>query len=260
MLDCLCAYCGNPFQRFPSQATLSHQYCSRLCNNLAQRVPIAERFWQHVQSCSHENLCIYCCWPWLGKRRHQRYGVTTVLHKEYVAHRYSWALHNEQPYPPSSLIIRHLCHNPPCCNPAHLACGTIADNNRDRVLAGRGPHGETVTTSKLTNTQVRAIRILRQQGVSAETIGAQFGVSSTNILHISKHRIWRHLITPDDVPVSGLPRGEKHPRAKFTDAQIRDIRHLHAEGWTCVALGAHYQASDETIRCIIHRKTWRHVD
>lgn len=31
-------------------------------------------------------------------------------------------------------LVRHLCHNRPCCNPAHLRGGTPLDNSWDRYM------------------------------------------------------------------------------------------------------------------------------
>ncbi|WP_402374005.1 HNH endonuclease [Isoptericola rhizosphaerae] len=39
---------------------------------------------------------------------------------------------------PSATCIRHLCHNPACLEPTHLATGTDDDNAQDRARAGLG--------------------------------------------------------------------------------------------------------------------------
>ena len=44
---------------------------------------------------------------------------------------------NRGPIDPPSLEIRHLCHNPSCVNPDHLATGSHAENMGDRVVANR---------------------------------------------------------------------------------------------------------------------------
>jgi HNH endonuclease len=38
---------------------------------------------------------------------------------------------------PAGLVVRHLCNNPLCVRPAHLAVGTHADNMDDRTAAWR---------------------------------------------------------------------------------------------------------------------------
>ena len=35
------------------------------------------------------------------------------------------------------MIGRHICNNPPCCNPEHLEWGSASDNMKDRVASGR---------------------------------------------------------------------------------------------------------------------------
>jgi HNH endonuclease len=57
-----------------------------------------------------------------------------------------------------------------------------------------------------------------------------------------------------------FPRGEQHPKAKLTVQQVLDIRECYAEGFiTMHDLGEYYGVSDFAIKCIIHRKTWRHI-
>ena len=49
--------------------------------------------------------------------------------------------------PDLELVLRHLCDNKPCCNPAHLLPGTASENVRDVIHAKRegrkGPQAVT---------------------------------------------------------------------------------------------------------------------
>ena len=54
---------------------------------------------------------------------------------QYV-HRLSLAEHLNKPVEKLTLV-RHLCNNPRCVNPEHLAEGTHQDNANDRVASGR---------------------------------------------------------------------------------------------------------------------------
>lgn len=58
------------------------------------------------------------------------YMVLRVGTKQVRAHRLSFFLHYG--YWPE--VCRHRCDNPPCYNPTHLEDGTVADNNRDKLL------------------------------------------------------------------------------------------------------------------------------
>lgn len=87
----------------------------------------------------------------------------------------------------------HDCDNPPCVNPAHLWLGTAADNTADMLAKMRHRRWEAHPASKLSNAEVRAIRLLKAQGVRNATIAHQFGVTPTNIGYIVNNRSWRFL-------------------------------------------------------------------
>ena len=57
-----------------------------------------------------------------------------------------------------------------------------------------------------------------------------------------------------------LLRGEKHPRAVFTEVQVREIRLTYALGGiTQLALAKRYAASKGAIKHILACRSWRHV-
>lgn len=80
------------------------------------------------------------CWPFTGaaftgSRGGRSYGAVRWLGKVCKAHRVAYELAVGPIVP--GLVTRHFCHNPPCCNPAHLSLGTPADNRRDMLAAKR---------------------------------------------------------------------------------------------------------------------------
>jgi hypothetical protein len=57
-----------------------------------------------------------------------------------------------------------------------------------------------------------------------------------------------------------MARGEQHVRAKLTEAQVREIRQLHATGqWSYGRLCIHFGVHKTTIALIIQRKNWKHL-
>lgn len=83
------------------------------------------------------------CWPWIGGLMTNGYGQTRV--KENGRWRGAGA-HQVAYYMATGLwerksdgrLVRHLCHNRRCCNPAHLLGGTPAENADDRQAKKAG--------------------------------------------------------------------------------------------------------------------------
>jgi len=94
--------------------------------------------------------------------------------KQYKAHRFAYGVTNG--FVPPSVLIRHSCDNPPCCNPGHLLTGSPADNMRDRDERGRhvSRPGETNGSSKLLDAQAAEIRARFLRGESAASIARDF--------------------------------------------------------------------------------------
>lgn len=77
------------------------------------------------------------CWEYEGFKING-YGTIYANGKRIPTHRWSYShwKNNDKPLP-SNLMVRHLCHNPCCCNPKHLEIGTAKDNVKDMIEAGR---------------------------------------------------------------------------------------------------------------------------
>lgn len=146
------------------------------------------RFWHKVKKLGPNE-----CWEWSGGRDHAGYGRSGTRAKRLSAHKQSWQIHHG-PVPPG-LCVCHKCDNPPCVNPNHLFLGTSTANTADKMAKGRHRvvRGEQHGNAKLTEADVRQIRLLHSQGASAYSLGARFSVSASLIHFVVNRKIWRHV-------------------------------------------------------------------
>lgn len=161
-----------------------------------QRIPIADRFWAHVDKngpIPQHVPEIGPCWVWTGSKHKPGYGnmklpggLSTV-----ACHRVSWEIHCGTI--PDKLFVLHRCDNRSCVRPDHLWLGTHQDNNDDRDRKGRHSKGENQPRAKLTNDGVRHIRELAATGMSRKKIAKQLGVSPSRIDCIIWGRAWKHV-------------------------------------------------------------------
>jgi len=157
-----------------------------------------ERFWEKVKIGAESD-----CWEWTGHIYHPSpanpnklpYGKFFANSKLFLAHRYSYELHNG-PIPPGMSIL-HKCDNPKCVNPAHLFLGTHADNMQDVYQKGRKSlkgfgAGEGNSHSTLTDDDIRKIRSLFPIHSTRE-IAEIFGVTQEHISRIVARAVWKHV-------------------------------------------------------------------
>lgn len=129
------------------------------------------------------------CWEWNKDWKRGGYGLLWHDGKNRQAHRVSYAAFSGPI--PDGMVVRHTCDNPGCINPDHLVVGTIADNVADREERGRRDvKGEQIGTSKLTETDVLAIRA---STLPSGALARKYGVHPTNIWAIRSGKSWRHL-------------------------------------------------------------------
>lgn len=151
----------------------------------------AERFWPKVDKHGGD---IKPCWEFNGAVDPFGYGLFWIneLGRKIVAHRVAYALHYGAF--DSTLVVRHDCDNPICCNPHHLRLGTRADNNRDRAERGRGREarqwGASNPRSKLTEEKVLKIRTLAAEGITQMRIAAQFDIKQPQVSRLVRGTSW----------------------------------------------------------------------
>ena len=102
---------------------------------------------------------------------------------------------------PSGLEILHSCDNACCCEPTHLSAGTRSENIKQAYARGlMKPHsvrGEHCSWSRLTTSDVIAIRELGRHGMPQSLIAKRFGVTQSHISRICRHVCW------SDTPTGG---------------------------------------------------------
>jgi hypothetical protein len=153
------------------------------------------RFWSKVDIRGPDE-----CWPWLGRRKEWGYGMFTIHGRNTTAHRVAWWMHTG--VWPGEKKVRHVvCDNPPCCNPAHLAEGTDADNVRDMMEKGRNrSHGELPSlrgegnpSAKLTESDVREILVRFDAGEAGAALAEEKGVCKDTAYRILRGERWKHV-------------------------------------------------------------------
>lgn len=167
------------------------------------------------------------CWHWPKYRNPvSGYGQLSsyvngkrALH---TAHRASYVAFVEQI--PPGLCVLHKCDNPACFNPAHLFLGTMKDNTADMWRKGRQqdythqpkgdnhpsrrmperlPRGSANNKAKLTEAQVREIRLSNLWGAE---IARRYGISHAAVSQIIHGGTWKHVDPPSQVSLQDRRR------------------------------------------------------
>ncbi len=150
------------------------------------------------------------CWKWKGPFFGvHRYGSAKVRGFKGRAHRLSYILHHG--CIPDGMHVLHKCDTRECVNPNHLMIGDHQANMDDRSNRGRTaksqlgdkhysrsrpesvPRGEKLPQSKVTEQQVREIRVLAGFGMPQAKIGMQYGVKQKAVSQIVRRESWSHI-------------------------------------------------------------------
>lgn len=175
-----------------------------------------ERFWKSVKVGNGGE-----CWEWQGVRRSN--GGKLAQH---TAHRIAWTLAYGQ-IPPDKPYVYQTCHNPYCCNPAHLIVGTQQDYREvyQRSTCKSGKHPwilENIVVERPTGQmrcklcrleRRRALGVLPlkvisqdiQKEIAKRYANGETGTSLAKTYGTSKSNVQR-ILARHDVPSRGKPR------------------------------------------------------
>lgn len=143
----------------------------------------AHRFWSNVDVTTAE-----ACSEWTRYCLPFGHGQVGLRGKTFLAHRVAYTLAIGA-IPPNR-HVRHLCDNPRCCNPSHLALGTDLDNSNDKCKQGRQARGSGNGRSKLSEHQVLYIY---ESSETQEELAAQFGIRQSMVSRIKNGVYWNWL-------------------------------------------------------------------
>lgn len=118
------------------------------------------------------------CWEFTGAKYQSGHGQIRRSRKCIRAHRWSYEHHYNVQLKDSD-VVRHMCDNPACCNPLHLAIGTQADNMWDMTTRGRARNQYQAVTQD----ELNAMKQLRQQGLSFRSVAKQLNRSVWSICY-----------------------------------------------------------------------------
>jgi DNA-binding transcriptional regulator YiaG len=133
------------------------------------------------------------CWNWIGYKDKDGYGKAKVDGKFLRMHRLSYMMQNGIEDLPATVLVRHSCDNPACCNPEHLLSGDKQDNSNDMKERKRQTLGERNPNSRLTESDVLEIRKLIAEGMRQQAVADRYGVSNQTVSAIHKRHRWAHL-------------------------------------------------------------------
>lgn len=132
------------------------------------------------------------CWLWTAYINDDGYGrIRSSNNKLMGAHRASYEIHRGSI--PAGLQVLHTCDTPSCVNPDHLFVGTVQDNMDDMVAKGRGNSRRGIEhhKAKLSENDIRVIRLRINLGEKNREIAKSFGVTRGLIGMIGRGEIWR---------------------------------------------------------------------
>jgi hypothetical protein len=183
-----CEICGQSFTTTKSQvSSRPARYCSPQCVGVAAESTIYVGIIED-NSMPEPNSG---CWLWTGAINGGGYGALRIGNKQWHAHRLSYVMAHGEP-PALQPVIRHLCNNPSCVNPDHLAAGTTLDNAQDRVAAGTQVRGSQQHNAKLTEAWIPEIIAQHRAGATERGLARQYGVSQRTITFVLQGVTWKH--------------------------------------------------------------------
>jgi len=180
-------------------------FCSSRCRVLGARVGIVfpEDSARFDAKTERDGACLI----FQGDLNHAGYGTFYVGKYGIRAHVFAWVRKNGPV--PDGLEVAHSCHRRACVEELHLSTDTHQGNMDQSVQEGRmasgernamhsrpeiRARGERTGSAKLTETQVRELRIrFASGGISKAELARQYGISAETARLILARKKWSHV-------------------------------------------------------------------
>lgn len=193
------------------------------------------------------------CLVWQRRISEGGYGQASHRGRTINAHRAVWMETHGQ-IPPGQ-VVRHLCHNRACIEPAHLVLGTHAENSADMVEAGRShrPLGEKNNNARLSADDALRIRDLRLAGKQARPIAHELGLPLPAVHKVISGQTWGHVT---GFAPRGDNRGVRNGQAVLTETLVLDIVARCRAGTKRREVAAATGVEYATVNAIMSGRNW----
>jgi hypothetical protein len=192
------------------------------------------------------------CWLWDRGVAGKGYGVFRVRQTQVYAHRMSAIVLAGLDV--RNAVVMHKCDVPACCNPDHLAVGTMQDNHDDMWTKGRNV--PTTRRGGFSDDVVRSIFRRRQNGELAASIARSLGVRRTRVerLLAGRRGSLRQLERLGLQPLYSDGRALLRKRSEADAAKAAELR---ASGLTWQAVGEQLGCSYQAAHALANRRPRR---
>tara|TARA_B100000902_G_C26778107_1_gene653711 strand:- start:137 stop:637 length:501 start_codon:yes stop_codon:yes gene_type:complete len=147
-----------------------------------------KRFYSHIDKRGEDE-----CWPWLAMTSEKGYGVFSCKRKIYRNSRFMKLIMGEDI---KNKVVKNTCGDITCCNPKHNDLITHAEVMQRMRESGNSCVGSKNRASKLTETDIRAIRSRYKRNSLTDgfaPIGNDYGVTAGCIRDIVIGKTWKHV-------------------------------------------------------------------
>lgn len=147
------------------------------------------------------------CLLWTGAIITGGYGRIRISGKGKTISRVMWEVSHCKRIP-KNMHVCHTCDNPRCINPDHLWVGYPKDNVNDKVKKNRQAKGGNNGNSKLTDKQIKEIR-LRFINETSTKLAKEYGIHHSTIIRICQKRTWKHISDQEIAEAFGYDEEEQ---------------------------------------------------
>lgn len=146
---------------------------------------------------------------------------------------------------------------------------TLQDNFKHAVRLGLTAKGERNSKSKITEKQVKQFRKLYYlQGFSSVEIARRFNLKSSLVNKCVNGETWSHIafskkekkLKEAGYKFKNSNSGEKNPRAKLTEKDVKEIRKMYRPIYGIKArLAKIFNVQSATICSILNKRNWKNI-